>query len=229
MHFTTILAVSASLLTLGYAADPLSFTSWPADIAAGKPVTLTWTGANTNGPVTLTLRKGTSGNLQDVETITDQAKDGTFTWTPGANIKEGETYAFQVTQDGERNYSALLTAAAPANPQPTETTHTGTSASTTAAPMTGTMTGTMSMPTGEMTGASSRALISSAPSGTPSGTPTSSSATSSMSAEAPFGTEDVMDGKAASETGSVQSSASVSRYSVGLAAGAMAVLFYIGF
>lgn len=49
MHFTTILAVSASLLTLGYAADPLSFTSWPADIAAGKPVTLTWAGGNTNG------------------------------------------------------------------------------------------------------------------------------------------------------------------------------------
>ncbi|KAJ6006736.1 hypothetical protein N7451_004680 [Penicillium sp. IBT 35674x] len=225
MHFNTILAVSASLLTLGYAADPLSFTSWPADIAAGKPVTLTWTGGNTNGPVTLTLRKGTSGNLEDVETITDQAKDGTFTWTPGANIKEGETYAFQVTQDGERNYSALLTAAAPANPQPTETTQTGTSASTTAAPMTG----TMSMSTGEMTGTTSRALISSSPSGTPSSTPTSSTVTSSMSAEAPFGTEDVMDGKAASETGSVQSSASVSRYSVGLAAGALAVLFYIGF
>lgn len=49
MHFTTILAVSASLLTLGYAADSLSFTSWPAEIAAGKPVTLTWTGGNTNG------------------------------------------------------------------------------------------------------------------------------------------------------------------------------------
>lgn len=182
-------------------------------------------------PVTLTLRKGTSGNLQDVETITDQAKDGTFTWTPGANVKQGETYAFQVTQDGERNYSALLTAAPPANPQATEAsepTQAATSAGTTAAPMTGTM--NMSMSTGEMTGTSSRALISSSASGTPSSTPTSSSATSSMSAEAPFGTDDsVMNGKAASETGSVQSSASVSRYSVGLAAGAMAVLFYIGF
>ncbi|KAJ5660418.1 hypothetical protein N7507_006869 [Penicillium longicatenatum] len=225
MHFTTILAVSASLVTLGYAADPLSFTSWPADIAAGKPVTLTWAGANTHAPVTLTLRKGTSGNLQDVETITDQAKDGTFTWTPGANIKEGETYAFQVTQDGERNYSALLTAAAPANPQAPEATQTGTSASTTAAP-----TGTTSMSSSEMTGTTSRALISSSVSGTPSSTPTSTSATSSMSAEAPFGTDDsVMNGKEASETAGVQSSASISRYSVGLAAGAIAVLFYIGF
>ncbi|KAJ6103409.1 hypothetical protein N7486_005836 [Penicillium sp. IBT 16267x] len=214
MHFATILAVSASLITLGYAADPLSFTSWPADIAAGKPVTLTWTGGNTNGPVTLTLRKGPSGNLQDVEIITDQAKDGTFTWTPGSNIKEGETYAFQVTQDGERNYSALLTAAAPAN---------GTTANPTA---------TTSMSSGEMTGTSSRALISSSASGTPSSTPTSTSVTttSSMSAEAPFGTDNaVLNGKAASKTASVQSSASVSRYSVGLAAGAMAILFYIGF
>lgn len=175
-------------------------------------------------PVTLTLRKGTSGNLEDVETITDKAKDGTFTWTPGSNVKEGETYAFQVTQDGERNYSALLTAAAPANPPAPDATQTATSSGTTNAPMTG----TMSMSTGEMTGTSSRALISSWASGTPSSTPASSSATRSMSAEAPFGTT-VMNGKAASETGSVQSSASVSRYSVGLAAGAMAVLFYIGF
>lgn len=177
-------------------------------------------------PVTLTLRKGTSGNLEDVETITDQGKDGTFTWTPGSNVKEGETYAFQVTQDGERNYSALLTAAAPANPPAPEATQTATSSGTTNAPMTG----TMSMSTGEMTGTSSRALISSWASGTPSGTPTSSSAASSISAEAPFGTDDrVVNGKAASETGSVQSSAFVPRYSVGLAAGAMAVLFYIGF
>ena len=37
----------ASLMTLGLAADPLSFTSWPKEpLEPGKPVTLTWTGAD---------------------------------------------------------------------------------------------------------------------------------------------------------------------------------------
>lgn len=48
MHLTSVLAVSASLLAVGYAADPLSFTNFPKDIQAGKPVTLTWAGATTN-------------------------------------------------------------------------------------------------------------------------------------------------------------------------------------
>ena len=39
------LAVSASFITLGLATDPLAFTSWPQDVAAGKPITLTWAGA----------------------------------------------------------------------------------------------------------------------------------------------------------------------------------------
>ncbi|KAJ5765714.1 hypothetical protein N7520_005273 [Penicillium odoratum] len=220
MHFATILAVSASIFTLGCVADPLSFTSWPADIAAGKPVTLTWTGAATNEPVTLTLRKGTSTDLQDVEVITAQGKDGTFTWTPGSNIKEGETYAFQVTQDGQRNYSALLRAGAPVNPPASDTTQTGTG--TTTAPTTE----ATSQTTGTST--SSKPLISSSVSGTPSSTP-ASMATSSISAEAPFGTSDSdINEKDASATASVQGSASVLRYSVGLAAGAMAVFFYLG-
>lgn len=45
MHFSKVLAISASFITLGLAADPLAFTSWPQDVAAGKPVTLTWAGA----------------------------------------------------------------------------------------------------------------------------------------------------------------------------------------
>lgn len=47
MHFSkSVLAVTASLVSLGLAADPLSFTSWPKEpLEPGKPVTLTWTGA----------------------------------------------------------------------------------------------------------------------------------------------------------------------------------------
>lgn len=46
MHFTNVLAVSATLLALGFAAEPLAFNSWPSEVQAGKPVTLTWSGAN---------------------------------------------------------------------------------------------------------------------------------------------------------------------------------------
>lgn len=47
MHFSkSVIAVTASLVSVGLAADPLSFTSWPKEpLEAGKPVTLTWTGA----------------------------------------------------------------------------------------------------------------------------------------------------------------------------------------
>lgn len=48
MHFASVLAVSVSLLAVGYAAEPLAFTSFPDDIQAGKPVTLTWEGAADN-------------------------------------------------------------------------------------------------------------------------------------------------------------------------------------
>lgn len=48
MHFNSVLAVSATLFALGLAADPLAFTSWPKDVQAGKPVTLTWAGAVTD-------------------------------------------------------------------------------------------------------------------------------------------------------------------------------------
>lgn len=50
MYFSSgVIAVMASLMTLGLAADPLSFTSWPKEpLEAGKPITLTWTGADPN-------------------------------------------------------------------------------------------------------------------------------------------------------------------------------------
>ncbi|KAJ5781143.1 hypothetical protein N7457_006303 [Penicillium paradoxum] len=110
MYFSyKTIAVMASLMTLGLAADPLSFTSWPKDpLEAGKPVTLTWTGAAEDKPVIILLRQGSSGNLKDMKAITDQGKDGSFTWTPDSDIKEGQTYAFQITQGDQTNYTALL-------------------------------------------------------------------------------------------------------------------------
>lgn len=48
MHFSkSVITLTASLVSLGLAADPLIFTSWPHEpLEPGKPVTLTWTGAD---------------------------------------------------------------------------------------------------------------------------------------------------------------------------------------
>ncbi|KAJ5404217.1 hypothetical protein N7509_004088 [Penicillium cosmopolitanum] len=232
MHFSRVLAVSASFIALGLAADPLAFTSWPQDVAAGKPVTLTWAGAVPGQPVTLTLRKGTSTHLKDVETITSEAKDGTFTWTPGDNVKEGETYAFQVSQGGQVNYSALLKAGAGApKAETTGATHTNaaTTEATAATAATGTTTGTNIQTTmGTETQTTSKPLISSSASGSPSGSPSSATVSSTMT-NGPMMTETgVMNGKEASETGTTQSGmASVPSLSREIVLGALGLFVYL--
>jgi hypothetical protein len=176
--------------------------------------------------VTLTLRKGTSTHLKDVETITSEAKDGTFTWTPGDNVKEGETYAFQVSQGGQVNYSALLKAGAGA-PKAETTGATHTNPATTAA--TGATTGTHTQTTmGTETQTTSKPLISSSASGSPSGSPSSSTVSSTMT-NGPMMTEtDVMNGKEASETGTTQSGvASVPSLSREIVLGALGLFVYL--
>ncbi|KAJ5593297.1 hypothetical protein N7537_010201 [Penicillium hordei] len=157
MHFSkSVIAVTASIVSVGLAADPLSFTSWPKEpLKAGKPVTLTWTGADPDQPVTILLRQGSSGDLQAVKPITTSSKGGSFTWTPDSDVKDGDTYAFQISQKDQTNYTALLKSAgkpAADDPDAKDTTsETGTAASTATA--TGTTTGTnTSTNTGTNTG-----------------------------------------------------------------------------
>ncbi|KAJ5183755.1 hypothetical protein N7492_001371 [Penicillium capsulatum] len=225
MRFTSVLAVSASLLAVGYAADPLAFNSWPKDIQAGKPVTLTWSGADPHEPVTLTLKKGAAGNLDDVEIITDEAKDGTFTWTPGDNVKDGN-YAFQVSQKGQKNYSGLLKAApAPDNSQSAS----DASASTTGTTASATQATDMTQTTDART--SSKPLISSSSAATPSSSPASTTVVSStVSAAGPFMTNTgILNGKEASTTGGMQNGAALAKYSTELALGAVAAFIYLGY
>ncbi|OQE26520.1 hypothetical protein PENSTE_c005G00033 [Penicillium steckii] len=230
MYFSKVLAVSASFITLGLAADPLAFTSWPQEVAAGKPVTLTWAGAVPDQPVTLTLRKGTSTHLKDVEIITDQAKDGTFTWTPGDNVKEGESYAFQVSQGGQSNYSGLLKAGegAPKAETTGATTNPATTAATAATMTTGMTTGATTETTGTETQTTSKPLISSSASGSPSASPSSATVSSTVTSHGPMMTDDVTDSKEASETASTQSGmASVSSLSRELVLGALGLFVYL--
>ncbi|KAJ5222866.1 uncharacterized protein N7469_009106 [Penicillium citrinum] len=229
MHFSKVLALSASFMTLGLAADPLAFTSWPQDVAAGKPVTLTWAGAVPDQPVTLTLRKGTSTHLKDVEVITDQAKDGTFTWTPGDNVKEGESYAFQVSQGGQSNYSGLLKAG-PGAPKAETTDVTKTNPATTdvTAATAATTTGITTETTGTQTQTTSKPLISSSASGSPSASPSSTTVSSTVTSHGPMMTDDVTNEKEASETASTQSGmASVPSLSRELVMGALGLFVYL--
>ncbi|KAJ5157801.1 uncharacterized protein N7482_008901 [Penicillium canariense] len=225
MHFTSVLAVSATLFAVAYANDPLAFTAWPKDIQAGKPVTLTWAGGAPDQPVTLTLRKGTSGNLHDVEVITAQAKDGTFTWTPGDNVKSGEDYAFQIRQGGEANYSALLKAGPAEKQVSSESSQTKSAINTNSAQSSDTTSGnsaTQASPT------TSKPLISSSAVAPFSSPASSTTVTSSVTATVPFETSHIMNGKEATATGSMQSgAASPLRSYSELVVGALGLLVYL--
>ncbi|CAG8116706.1 unnamed protein product [Penicillium salamii] len=220
MYFSpAFIAVSASLITLGLA-DPLSFNSWPKEpLQPGKPITLTWSGADPSVPVTLLLREGSSTKLKDVKAITDQGKDGTFTWTPDNDIKPDQTYAFQIKQGEQVNYTALLKSSdKPLADLDDENTTTGTTATRT--------TGTSTQTTGTTMTTSSKALISSSASA--SGSPSSSAAaTTTTTSSEPTGTE-VVNGKEPDSTGAVQTgAASIPQYSAQLAMGVVGLLAYL--
>ena len=54
--------------------------------------------------MSIILRQGPSGNLQDVETLTSDARDGQFIWTPSTSLPNGNNYALQIKQGSEVNY-----------------------------------------------------------------------------------------------------------------------------
>ena len=55
-------------------------------------------------PISITLRQGLAGDLQDVEVLTGDAKDGQFVWTPSTSLPNGNDYALQIKQGDEINY-----------------------------------------------------------------------------------------------------------------------------
>ncbi|KAF3391001.1 hypothetical protein DPV78_011158 [Talaromyces pinophilus] len=100
------LLVSAGLLA-SVMADYVAFSEWPASLVAGQPVTLKWVGGS-DVPATITLRKGASTDLQDVQVLSTSATNGEFNWTPPADLQNADDYAFQITQGDEINYTSLL-------------------------------------------------------------------------------------------------------------------------
>ena len=54
--------------------------------------------------MSIILRQGPSGNLQDVETLTTDARNGQFIWTPSTSLPNGNNYALQIKQNDQVNY-----------------------------------------------------------------------------------------------------------------------------
>ncbi|EEA18635.1 hypothetical protein TMatcc_010820 [Talaromyces marneffei ATCC 18224] len=98
--------VSAGLL-VSVMADYVAFTEWPAALVAGEPVMLRWMGGN-GAPATITLRKGQSTDLQDVQVLSKDANNGEFSWTPPTDLQNGDNYAFEISQGDENNYTGSL-------------------------------------------------------------------------------------------------------------------------
>ncbi|ELR06436.1 hypothetical protein VC83_08606 [Pseudogymnoascus destructans] len=103
------LAVVAAAQT-GTQPNPFTNTDFTG-IAAGKPITITWT-PTTNGKVKLELVHSDTGNSDDLKPVsTIQASipnSGSFTWTPSSSIVNGEGYALKIVNDAnpdEYNYT----------------------------------------------------------------------------------------------------------------------------
>jgi hypothetical protein len=99
-------AIAISLLAA--VAQAVQFTNSAFDVQAGKPFTLTWSGAS--GPVTIKLKNGPNTNLKDVATVTSGATGTSFVWSVPANLP-ADTYAFEIDDStGVPNYSVQFTA-----------------------------------------------------------------------------------------------------------------------
>ncbi|EED13397.1 extracellular matrix protein, putative [Talaromyces stipitatus ATCC 10500] len=98
--------IGAGLL-MSAMADYVAFTEWPASLTAGQPVTLKWVGGG-DAPFTITLRKGASTDLHDVQVLTTAATNGEYTWTPPRDLQNANDYAFQISQGDQINYTGLL-------------------------------------------------------------------------------------------------------------------------
>lgn len=159
-------------------------------------------------------------------------------------MKSGEDYAFQITQGGERNYSALLKAGPPVkaesasqssqtntatNTNTNTSTNTNTNFAQTSSSSSSSSTDNTGTSATQAIGMASKPLISSSAGATPYNSPVSSTTvTNSVTVAEPFETSNVMHGKKASATASVQtgSASSLQSYSQVLM-GALVLLVFL--
>ncbi|KAI0440968.1 hypothetical protein F4803DRAFT_443345 [Xylaria telfairii] len=78
------------------------FTNTDFTILQGKPFTLQWEGAK--GPVDITLVTGDSANIRAISVIDSGDTGNSYTWTPPSLLLAG-TYAFEITDGEDTNFS----------------------------------------------------------------------------------------------------------------------------
>ncbi|KAF1969150.1 hypothetical protein BU23DRAFT_243536 [Bimuria novae-zelandiae CBS 107.79] len=102
MRFFEVILSGAALISAVLAVE---FTSFPqGSVAAGKPITLTYTPKD--AVTTILLKKGPSTDLKTLDTLTTTSTGGSFTWTPPKTLEAGDDYAFEIQQAGAvPNYS----------------------------------------------------------------------------------------------------------------------------
>jgi len=104
MRFFQTLFSGAALLA---AATALTIDTWPSSVVAGTSYPIKFSPADSQ-MYTFVLRKGPSGNLATVGTLTTSATGGVFNWTPSKDLVNGNDYALQIVQGDQNNYSGLI-------------------------------------------------------------------------------------------------------------------------
>ncbi|KAK2741916.1 hypothetical protein FQN57_005475 [Myotisia sp. PD_48] len=108
MHFFKTLVAGALLVASTVAQQTLQFTSFPTTLTPGQAFNVQWIGGDATLPVTITLRKGPSGNLDDIAVLTSSATGGSYLWTPSKSLVDGDDYALKISQGDEFNYTGLF-------------------------------------------------------------------------------------------------------------------------
>ncbi|OCK96973.1 uncharacterized protein K441DRAFT_26440 [Cenococcum geophilum 1.58] len=105
---SALLAVSALASAALAQSDTLSFTNVPTSVTVGNSYPIEWKTSDTTSPITILLRKGPSGNLLTISTLTSTATGTAYTWIPDKSLVDGSDYALQITQGTQINYSGQI-------------------------------------------------------------------------------------------------------------------------
>ncbi|KJX95930.1 extracellular matrix protein [Zymoseptoria brevis] len=101
---TILLSAFAAMAYAQAVSEVLYFTRVINPVTAGMQTAITYATNDTTSPVTILLKKGPSGDLKTVSTLTDSATNGQFIWTPSTSLENGVNYALEITQGTQLNY-----------------------------------------------------------------------------------------------------------------------------
>lgn len=101
MRFFELVLSGAALISATLAVE---FNTWPESVKSGETITLTY--SPKDAATTIILRKGPSGNLNTLDTLTTTSTGGSFEWEVPSDLVNGVDYAFEIRQaNADPNYS----------------------------------------------------------------------------------------------------------------------------